>query len=180
MNQTYPYYEWLIVDDGSTKKESLENYKKLEKLDPRIKVLHKKNEGLSLTRDYGVAHSSKTSKYVVFIDDDDLLEPTFLECAYFSMCANKEASWCYGDVINFGGFESTWNKRFSSDTLKYENFLVSQAMVKKEAYLDVDGFKLEGNGYYEDWVFWLKLLAKKHFCAAALISLLLLITFQQI
>ena len=45
LNQTYPYYEWLVVDDGSTSKESLEVLEKLESTDSRIKVLHKKNEG---------------------------------------------------------------------------------------------------------------------------------------
>ena len=74
LNQTYPYFEWLIIDDGSTNKESLELLKKVEEMDSRIKVLHKKNEGLSKTRDYGVKHSSKETDIVVFIDDDDLLD----------------------------------------------------------------------------------------------------------
>lgn len=163
LNQTYPYYEWLIIDDGSTNKDSLGYFDKLEKMDKRIKVLHKKNEGLSKTRDYGAKHSSKETEYVVFIDDDDLLDKTFLECAYYSMNANKEASWCYSDVVNFEGEENLWNKVFTSERMKQENLLVSQAMIKKEAFYEVNGFELEGNGHYEDWVFWLKLLAKKRF-----------------
>ena len=57
LNQTYPYYEWLIIDDGSKKEESLRILEQIEKMDKRIKVLHKQNEGLSKTRDYGVHHS---------------------------------------------------------------------------------------------------------------------------
>lgn len=163
LNQTYPYYEWIIVDDGSTNKESLKYLEEIEKMDSRIRVLHKKNEGLSKTRDYGIKHSTKTSEYIVLIDDDDLLDPTFLETSYFSMNAHPEASWCYSDTINFQGEETVWNKFFSSDRMKYENILVSQAMIKKEAFYDVGGFQLEGNGFYEDWIFWLKLLAKKRF-----------------
>ena len=163
LNQTYPYYEWIIVDDGSTNKESLKYLEEIEKMDSRIRVLHKKNEGLSKTRDYGIKHSTKTSEYIVLIDDDDLLDPTFLETSYFSMNAHPEASWCYSDTINFQGEETVWNKNFSSDRMKYENILVSQAMIKKEAFYDVGGFQLEGNGFYEDWIFWLKLLAKKRF-----------------
>ena len=68
LNQTYPYYEWLIIDDGSTNKDSLKYYDEVAKMDKRIKVLHKKNEGLSKTRDYGAKHSSKESEYIVFID----------------------------------------------------------------------------------------------------------------
>lgn len=161
LNQTYPYFEWLIIDDGSTNQESLEYFKELEKMDERIKVLHKKNEGLSKTRDYGIRHSSKETEYIVLIDDDDLLDKTFLECAYYSMNAHPEASWCYSDVVNFEGEESLWNKYFTSDAMKSENLLVSQAMIKKEAFEAVGGFEFDGNGYYEDWIFWLKLLAQK-------------------
>ncbi len=163
LNQTYPYYEWLIIDDGSTNKESLRYFKEVEAMDERISVLHKQNEGLSKTRDYGVAHSSKNVEIIVFIDDDDLLDPTYLETAYYSMCANPEASWCYSDIINFEGEQSVWNKFFSSERMKHENLLVSQAMIRKEAFYDVSGFQIEGNGFYEDWIFWLKLLAKKRF-----------------
>lgn len=163
LNQTYPYFEWLIIDDGSTKKESIELLKKVEKLDNRIKVLSKQNEGLSKTRDYGVKHSSKETELVVFIDDDDLLDKTYLECAYYTMLANPNASWAYCDVVNFEGEEHLWNKKFSSDRMKYENLLVSQAIIRKSAFYDVGGFSLEGNGHYEDWVFWLKLLAKGHY-----------------
>lgn len=160
LNQTYPYFEWLLIDDGSTKKESLDLYEKIVKMDDRIKLYHKENEGLSLTRDYGVSKTSKDTEFLVFIDDDDLLDPTFLECAYYTMSVNKDASWCYSDVLNFQAREFPWCKKFSSETMKYENLLVSQAMVRKEAYYEAGGFKIQGNGYYEDWIFWLKLLSK--------------------
>ena len=163
LSQTYPYFEWIIVDDGSTKKESLDILKRLEKMDKRIKVLHKENEGLSRTRDYGVKNSSEETELVVFIDDDDLLEKTYLEIAYYTMNTNKDASWCYCDVVNFEGEEYLWNKMFSSEMMKKENLLVSQAMVRKSAFYDVGGFELEGNGHYEDWIFWLKLLAKGYY-----------------
>ena len=163
LNQTYPYFEWLIIDDGSTKKESLEILEQIKNLDNRIKVLHKQNEGLSKTRDYGVHNSSKETELVVFIDDDDLLEHTYLECAYYTMCTNKGASWAYCDVVNFEGIQSLWSQHFSCQRMKEENLLVSQAMVRKSAFYDVGGFELDGNGHYEDWIFWLKLMAKGHY-----------------
>ena len=137
LNQTYPYYEWIIVDDESTNEKSLEYFKKLEKMDSRIHVLHKKNAGPAKARDYGVEHSNKQTKYIVLIDDDDLMDPTFLETSYFSMNTHPDASWCYSDNINFGEEENTWNKNFSSDRMKYENILVSHALIKKEDYLSV-------------------------------------------
>ena len=118
LNQTYPYFEWIIVDDESKKEDSLERFKKLEKMDPRIRVLHKKNAGPAKARDYGVEHSNKKTKYIVLIDDDDLMDPTFLETSYFSMNTHPDASWCYADNINFGDENNTWNKNFSSDRYK--------------------------------------------------------------
>lgn len=163
LNQTYPYFEWLIVDDESTDETSLKYFEELEKMDTRIQVLHKKNAGPAKARDYGVEHSSKKTKYIVLIDDDDLMDPTFLETSYFSMNTHPEASWCYSDNINFGEENNTWNKNFSSDRMKYENILVSHALIKKEDYLAVGGYELEGRALYEDWIFWLKLIAQKKF-----------------
>ena len=163
LNQTYPYFEWIVVDDGTTNKESLDRLKKLEKMDSRIKVLHKKNEGPAIARDYGVEKSDKNTEYVLFIDDDDLLEKTFIEQAYYTMSINKDATWCYCDVVNFDGFNSLWSQVYSSKRMLKENLLVNSAMIRKDAFLDVGGFKLEGKGLYEDWILWIKLIKKGYY-----------------
>ena len=155
LNQTYPYFEWLIVDDGSNDKESLGLLNKIEKMDSRIKVLHKENGGPAVARDYGVEKSSKDSEYILFIDDDDLLDKTFIEMAYFTMRTNRDASWCYCDVVNFDGYEGLWNKLFDSNVMKKTNLLVNSALIKKDAFNEVNGFQLDGKGLYEDWILWL-------------------------
>ena len=43
-SQTYPYFEWIIVDDGSKDDESLKKLAKLEKMDKRIEFSIKKME----------------------------------------------------------------------------------------------------------------------------------------
>ena len=110
LNQTFPYFEILIIDDGSTDKESLEKLEEVRKLDSRIKIYHKNNEGLASTRDYGAKKASESSKYLMFLDDDDLIEPTFLECAYWTLETNREATWAYSDSVGFQTQEYTWNK----------------------------------------------------------------------
>ena len=112
LNQTFPAFELLIIDDGSKDKESLEKLEEIKKLDTRIKVLHKENSGAALSRDYGVSKASKTSKYIVFCDSDDLLNKTYLETAFWTLKTNPKASWAYSDSVGFEGLEYTWNKWF--------------------------------------------------------------------
>lgn len=160
LNQTFPYYEILIVDDGSKDEESLKKLEEVGKLDNRIKVFHKDNEGLAATRDFGASKSADTCKYLMFLDDDDLIEPTFLECAYWTLETNSEAAWAYSDSIGFGTREYTWNKYFDSEKLKEENELISEALVRKTDFNLVNGYELREKAVNEDWNFWLKLLAK--------------------
>lgn len=53
LDQTYTHLEVIIVDDGSTD-ESPAICDKFAKLDTRIKVIHKKNGGLSDARNAGL------------------------------------------------------------------------------------------------------------------------------
>ena len=160
LNQTFPYYEILIIDDGSKDEESLRKLEKVEKKDKRIKVFHKNNEGLAATRDYGATKSDNTCKYLMFLDSDDLLEPTFLECAYWTLETNNDAAWVYSDSIGFDADNYTWNKWFDSEKMKRENELVSAAMVRKKDFYDVGGYGLREKAVNEDWNFWLKLIAR--------------------
>lgn len=163
LNQTFPYYEILIIDDGSKDDESLKKLEEVQKLDNRIKVFHKENEGLAATRDYGAIKSSDTCKYLMFLDDDDLIEPTFLECAYWTLETNSEAAWAYSDSVGFGTKEYTWNKYFNLEKMKKVNELVSAALVRKSDFNLVNGYELREKAVNEDWNFWLKLLANEKY-----------------
>ena len=159
LNQTFSNFEWIIIDDGSTDKESLETLKKIEGLDKRIRVFHKENAGLAHTRDFGAEKISETSKYLVFLDDDDVINKTYLECAYWTLETNIDASWAYTDTVNFIGMQYQWVKWFNLDNEKKDNLLVAMAMIRKDAFLKVNGYELREKAVYEDWNFWLKLLA---------------------
>lgn len=68
-NQSYKKWELLIVNDGSTDCTS-EIAEKYAKKDSRIKVFHKKNEGVSMARNFALNQIS--GEYVTFIDSDDV------------------------------------------------------------------------------------------------------------
>lgn len=79
LNQTYSYLEILLIDDGSTDGSSklCDEY---ALLDERVKVIHKQNEGLGLTRNTGLKFA--TGKYVLFVDSDDYLARDMVETLY--------------------------------------------------------------------------------------------------
>ncbi len=158
LNQTFQAYEILIIDDGSTDQESLQLLEKIQTWDKRIHVYHKANEGLAATRDYGAEKSIETVQYLMFLDDDDLLEPTFLECGYWTLETNLDAAWTYSDSIGFGTQQYTWNKYFDSERMKTENILISAALVRKSDFFAVHGYEVREKAVHEDWNFWLKLL----------------------
>ena len=159
INQTYPYFEWLIIDDGSTDEESLQYLKQIKEMDSRIKVFHKENSGQADTRDYGVNHSNPNSKYIFFLDDDDIIDDTYLECAYWTLETNKGASWAYTDIIHFGEFEALAAARFDPEMEKKVNNIVVTALIRKKDFLQVGGFGLKEKDVWEDWNLWLKMMA---------------------
>ena len=158
LNQTFPYFEWIIVDDDSPNKEAKEKLKQIEKMDKRIKVYHKENGGPALARDFGVEKASKTSNYLLFLDADDLICNTYIECAYLTLKTNPKASWTYTDTINFDGQEFLWRQWYSPKKELEDNLLVMTSLIKKEDFLQVKGFDVSGKKIYEDWYLWLKLI----------------------
>lgn len=163
LNQTFPYYEILIIDDGSKDEESLKILEKIEKIDKRIKIFHKENGGLAETRDYGASKASSDSKYLFFLDSDDLITETYFECAYWTLETNKKAAWAYTDSLGFEGDEYLWNKWFDSERMKKQNDLVATSMIRKEVFQEVKGYELREKAVNEDWNFWLKLISKGYF-----------------
>ena len=163
LNQTFPAFELLIIDDGSKEEESLRKLDEIEKMDNRIRVFHKKNEGLAATRDYGASKSNKLAKYLFFIDSDDLIERTYLECAYWTLETHKDASWTYTDSLGFEEIEYTWNKWFDSEKMKRKNDLIASALVRKEDFFEVNGYGLKEKSVNEDWNFWLKMISKEKY-----------------
>ena len=72
LNIEYKDYEILVVNDGSTDNSQL-IIDKYEKKHKQIKSFIKINEGLSLTRNYGIKEA--TGDYIFFVDADDMIVP---------------------------------------------------------------------------------------------------------
>ena len=161
LNQTYPFFEWIIVDDGSTDPASIKQLNDLSKKDRRIKLFRKNNEGPAIARDYALTKVSKESKYIYFQDSDDFIEPTLLECLYWTLETHPEASFAYTDIVAFGEQEYVWSKCLTVDLEKKENVINGNSMVRKSDLLETGGgYCIKDRNVYEDWNLWLKMLAK--------------------
>lgn len=82
--QTYGHLEVILVDDG-TKDNSDKICDDYAARDPRVKVIHKENGGLSSARNAGLDVAK--GEYIGFVDSDDWIEP---DCyAHMLSCLKK-------------------------------------------------------------------------------------------
>lgn len=79
LNQTFTDLEIILVDDGSPDDcgKICDEY---AQKDPRIRVIHKKNGGLSDARNVGI--DASRGKYIGFVDSDDYIEKDMYEYLY--------------------------------------------------------------------------------------------------
>lgn len=121
VNQTYKNLEIILVDDGSPDRcpQMCDDY--AEK-DSRIKVVHKKNGGLSDARNAGMAVAK--GEYISFIDSDDYVSDDFFECLLDVM--NKENS----DIAECSVVKLYEDNRFDefSDDLSVKTYDTQDAM----------------------------------------------------
>ena len=78
MAQTYPHWEWMIVDDGSTD-NSWEVLQGLAKRDSRIRIFQRDRDPKGACVCRNIAIEKSTGKYLIFLDTDDIMAPFCLE-----------------------------------------------------------------------------------------------------
>ncbi len=76
LNQTYRDLEIILVDDGSTDESGI-MCDDIANRDIRVKVIHKKNGGLSDARNVGIENA--TGSYIGFVDSDDWIDTDMYE-----------------------------------------------------------------------------------------------------
>lgn len=184
LNQTFTNFEWIIVNDGSSK-EGKEKLKEISKLDDRIKIVNTgttKNKlivnkehideqkkdmysnvqqnsfGPAIARDVGINSSAQSAKYIVFLDADDLYDKTYLECCFWTLETHPKASWTYTDSVNFGARNFLWRKWYDVEWELKENILLVSSCIRKKDLLEVGCFGINEKRVYEDWYLWVKLI----------------------
>lgn len=158
LNQTFPYWEWIIVNDGSTNKNTTEVLSKIASMDTRIKIINKENGGPAKARYYGAQHA--TADIIFTLDADDLIDNTMLECGYLTLFTNKEVTWAYTSIATFGKENYLYNPLFDTFKEKKENLIAVAAFIRKKAFLELKEYANLPKEVHEDWYMWLSFLAK--------------------
>ena len=155
VNQTFPWFEWIIINDGTTAQEDLDVLEKIAALDDRVRVFHQNNQGLSAARNRAIAESQ--TDLIMVVDTDDMIEPNVVEVAFWTMQNNPDAAWCYFDSVGFCDNEYLWRKKFSSSHMKKENLFIAFAAIRRDVLLKIGGYRVEKQSFYEDWYLWISL-----------------------
>lgn len=71
LDQTFADWEWCVIDDGSTNRETTQFLAELANVSPRLKIQRQSNGGISAATN--AALDTATGDYVCFLDHDDLL-----------------------------------------------------------------------------------------------------------
>ena len=158
LNQTFPYWEWIIVDDGSTEENDVKYLEEVKNIDSRIKIYHKENEGLAKGRDYAIKYA--TTNYILPLDADDLIEPTYIETLYWTLETKQDASWAFTNSLGFGKYIYLVDYVFDSEKMKTENQITATALIRKDKILALGGYGVAKRYVNEDWHLWLRMLAK--------------------
>lgn len=158
LNQTFPYWEWIIVDDGSTDENAVKYLEEVSKIDTRIHIYHKENGGLAKGRDYAIKYS--TTNYILPLDADDLIEPTYIETLYWALQTNLDATWAFTNSLGFGKYIYLVDHPFDSEKMKTENQITATALIRKDKILSLNGYGVAKRYVNEDWHLWLRMLAR--------------------
>ncbi|WP_460891927.1 glycosyltransferase family 2 protein [Rufibacter soli] len=155
LSQTYPHFEFIIVNDGSTDKteEIILSYQ-----DPRIRYV--KNEtNLRLIASLNKGLSLAEGKYIARMDSDDISLPKRLEIQVAFMEANPLIGISGAQLIVFGSEDSTMNYPLQHEDLQLRLLITScfpnnlvvfrNEIIKKHSLNFTEGYH-----HGEDYKFW--------------------------
>lgn len=114
INQTLKEIEVILVDDGSTD-DSGKICDEYSSKDKRIKVIHKKNGGLSAARNTGFENA--TGEWITFLDSDDWIDEHTCEDIYKLGTLEKTDVVIFGTVQEFEHYKNHFKYHYSDGTL---------------------------------------------------------------
>lgn len=152
---TYKDIEVVCIDDGSTD-GSLAILHQLAEADPRVQVLTQPNAGVCRARNAAIAASH--GEFILPVDADNLLLPSFIEQAVKVMRSDPKVKVVAPQAEFFGGRTGLWKlPPFSIHTEARKNIMDTCALYRRADFDRTEGYCAEIIAR-EDWEFWIALL----------------------
>jgi len=162
--QTFTDYEIIVVDDGSD--DGTRDF--IASRDQRIQYHWQENQGVSEARNHALRNVR--SKFVAFLDSDDLWEPTFLERTVARLRENPDEALVFSNFYSIGkeGKKLRGHRKIPyggniTAELFASTFIhTSSVVVRSRVVRDAGGFdgRLTHN---EDYDLWLRLSLRHRF-----------------
>jgi len=151
--QTETSWEVTVVDDGSTDPDTVMFIDGLDL--PRVTVIRQENAGLPAARNTGITASS--GRFVVPLDADDELLPTYLERLRSELEGDPSIGFAHCWAELFGDVNWIWATRpYNPYTELLSNSVLQTAMMRRSAWDEVGGYDESMQGGNEDWDMWLR------------------------
>lgn len=133
MQQTYPGWELVLVDDGSSD-GSGELCDRLAADDEQIRVIHKSNGGVSSARNAGI--DAAIGECITFCDSDDYLEPDYLASLLQTAESNPDCGhiWCCFQTVTGYQRENAVPNYSAAETV--QRYTLQDYMTLHEMWLD--------------------------------------------
>lgn len=156
--QTYPDVELIIIDDGSDDSDTLAALDALAK-EANVQVLHAAHVGPSAARNTAIREAR--GKYILPLDADDTIDPTYIEKAVKRLESHKDTGVVYCEADLFGAQSGKWDlPAYSFESMLFDNIVFVTALFHKADWEKVGGFNENMKAGMEDYDFWLSILGE--------------------
>ncbi|EKQ68989.1 glycosyl transferase [Leptolyngbyaceae cyanobacterium JSC-12] len=153
--QTFSDFEIIVINDGSTDPATTQLLQAYEK--PKLVVLHTENSGPASARNQGIARSQ--GRYILPLDADDRIAPTFLEKAVPILEADPNVGIVYSQAELFGSRDGRFDlPTYSFPEILLGNMIFNTSLYRKADWEKVGGYQENMVWGWEDYDFWLSLI----------------------